>query len=118
MDQSVAITQSPAPSKRKRVFKNVFITLLYFFSITLGGLFGFFLSYLNKLPQLEQAEKFQPIVPSSVLTEDGQPVEEFAIEKRVLLHSINEMSPNLKNAIIAVEDSHFFEHPGVDPWGI
>lgn len=118
MNESVAAGEPQTPSRRRRVFKNVFVTLLYFFSITLGGLFGFFLSYLNKLPQLEQAEKFQPIIPSAVLTEDGQPVEEFAIEKRVLMHSINEMSPNLKNAIIAVEDSHFFEHPGVDPWGI
>src|SRR5262249_15824636 len=43
---------------------------------------------------------------------------EFYVEKRVLLHSIDEISPNLRNAIIAVEDAHFFEHPGVDPWGI
>lgn len=118
MDGSAAVAEPQVPSRKRRVFKNVFVTLLYFFAITLGGLFGFFLSYLNKLPQLEQAEKFQPIIPSAVLTGDGQPVEEFAIEKRVLMHSIHEMSPNLKNAIIAVEDSHFFEHPGVDPWGI
>src|SRR5580765_1499962 len=110
MEESVPVIESKTPSRKRRVFKNVFISLLYFFSITLGSLFGFFLSYVNKLPQLEQAEKFQPIVPSAVFAEDGQPVEEFAIEKRVLLHSIHEMSPNLRNAIIAVEDSHFFEH--------
>ena len=27
-------------------------------------------------------------------------------------------SPNIRNAIIAVEDARFFQHPGVDPWGI
>lgn len=111
-------SQPQVVPKKRRIFKNIFITLLYFFSITLGSLFGFFLSYLNQLPELGQVEKFQPNIPSVVYSSDGQPVEEFAVEKRVLLHSINEISPNFRNAIIAVEDAHFFEHSGVDPWGI
>ncbi len=110
-----AKTDSP---KKKRVLRNVLITLLYFFSISIGSLFGFFLSYLNRLPQIEQTERFRPNIPSQVFAEDGQPVEEFYIEKRALVRSIDDISPYLKNGIIAVEDAHFFQHPGVDPWGI
>lgn len=107
-----------APRPKKRVFRNVFITLLYFFSISIGSLFGFFLSYLNRLPQVDQIEKFQPSIPSQVYSDKGLPVEEFYLEKRVMIRSMNEISPYLKNAIIAVEDAHFYQHPGVDPWGI
>ncbi len=106
------------PPPKKRVLRNVLITLLYFFSISIGGLFGFFLSYLNRLPQIEQTERFHPNIPSQVFADDGEPVEEFYVEKRALVHSIDEISPYLRNGIIAVEDAHFYAHPGVDPWGI
>ncbi|HJZ13457.1 MAG TPA: PBP1A family penicillin-binding protein [Acidobacteriota bacterium] len=113
------VVEAPAPSRgRKLVFRNVFITLLYFFSISIGSLFGFFLSYLNKLPQIEQTERFHPNIPSEVYAANGNLIEEFYVEKRVLIRSMSEISPLLKNAIIAVEDAHFFHHPGVDPWGI
>ncbi|HSP06631.1 MAG TPA: PBP1A family penicillin-binding protein [Acidobacteriota bacterium] len=122
MDDSVLATEAEIPpedrKKKRRIFRNVFIGLLYFFSISLGSLFGFFLSYLNKLPQIEQIETYQPNIPTHVYSTDHQPVEEFYVEKRVILRSIDDISPNLRNAIIAVEDAHFFQHPGVDPWGI
>ena len=117
MDEA-GILEAEAPVKKKKVFKNVLITLLYFFSISIGSLFGFFLSYLNRLPEIEQTETFRPSVPGQVYSANGMLIEEFAVEKRVLLGSIGEISPYLKNAIIAVEDAHFYQHPGVDPWGV
>lgn len=117
MDETYAL-DAELPVRKKKVVKNVLITLLYFFSISVGSLFGFFLSYLNRLPQVEQSETFRPNVPGQVYSSDGRLIEEFAVEKRVLLRSIDEISPYLKNALIAVEDAHFYQHPGVDPWGI
>ena len=117
MDE-IGVLTADVPVRKKKVFKNVLITLLYFFSISIGSLFGFFLSYLNRLPQVEQSETFRPNVPGQVYSSDGKLIEEFAVEKRVMLRSIDEISPYLKNALIAVEDAHFYQHPGVDPWGI
>jgi penicillin-binding protein 1A len=117
-DAGVIAADLPPVKNKKKVVKNALITFLYFFSISIGSLFGFFLSYLNRLPQLEQSETFRPNVPGQVYASDGKLIEEFAVEKRVLLHSIDEISPYLKNALIAVEDAHFYQHPGVDPWGI
>ncbi|MFN8049851.1 MAG: transglycosylase domain-containing protein [Acidimicrobiales bacterium] len=37
--------------------------------------------------------------------------------KRVLV-GLDEISPNLINAVVAAEDRSFFTHGGVDPWGI
>src|SRR5262245_42145288 len=119
MDDAVVLEADlPPTKKKKKVVKNVLITLLYFFSISIGSLFGFFLSYLNRLPQLEQSETFRPNVPGQVYSSDGKLIEEFVVEKRVLLRSVNDVSPYLKNGIIAVEDAHFYQHPGVDPLGI
>jgi len=106
------------PKRKGKVFRTVFIGLLYFFAISVGSLFGFFLSYLNRLPQIQQIENYQPSIPTHVYSEDGTPIDEFYVEKRVILRSIDQISPDIKNAIIAVEDAHYFEHPGVDPWGI
>src|SRR5687768_3452250 len=98
MDETAVLT-ADVPVKRKKVIKNVLITLLYFFSISVGSLFGFFLSYLNRLPQVEQSETFRPNVPGQVYSSDGKLIEEFAVEKRVLLRSMDELSPYLKNAL-------------------
>src|SRR5262245_43142545 len=114
----VLVLDEPAPKPKKKVFRNVFIGLLYFFSISIGSLFGFFLSYLNRLPQVDQIANYRPNIPTQVLAQNGQPVGEFFVEKRVIVHSVDEISPYLRKAIIAVEDAHFYEHPGVDPWGI
>lgn len=123
MDESLVAPRVEVPpeeqkKRKRRIFRKVVIGLLYFFSISLGSLFGFFLSYLNRLPQIEQIATYEPNIPTHVFSRDNQPVEEFYVEKRVLVRSVNEISPNLRHAIIAVEDAHFFQHPGVDPWGI
>jgi membrane peptidoglycan carboxypeptidase len=48
-------------------------------------------------------------------TKDGQPVEvaQFYHENRISI-DYNEMSPNIRNAVVATEDPRFFEHGGVD----
>src|SRR4026208_1290824 len=91
-DAGVIAADLPPVKNKKKVVKNALITFLYFFSISIGSLFGFFLSYLNRLPQLEQSETFRPNVPGQVYASDGKLIEEFAVEKRVLLHSIDEIS--------------------------
>ncbi len=106
------------PKRKRKVFRTLFIGFLYFFAISIGSLFGFFLSYLNRLPQIQQIENYQPNIPTHVYAADSTPIDEFYVEKRVILRSIDQLSPDIKNAIIAVEDAHYFEHPGVDPWGI
>jgi penicillin-binding protein 1A len=119
MMDEVIDTEIPVEHKKKRrVFRTLFIGLLYFLSISIGSLFGFFLSYLNRLPQIQQIENYQPSIPTHVYSADSRPIDEFFVEKRVVLRSMDHVSPDLRNAIIAVEDAHYFEHPGVDPWGI
>src|SRR5918996_3063902 len=102
----------------RHLFGKAFITFLYFSSISIGSILGYFLTYSNRLPQIEQLEKYDPAVPSQVRSANGKLIGEFYVEKRVLVNSINKISPLFLQALIAIEDSHFFEHPGIDPAGI
>jgi membrane peptidoglycan carboxypeptidase len=58
-----------------------------------------------------------PSQSTKVLTSDGQLVATFYAENRVRI-PLDQMSPYIKDAVIAIEDSRFYEHAGVDPQGI
>jgi membrane peptidoglycan carboxypeptidase len=58
-----------------------------------------------------------PSQSTKVLTSDGQPIATFYAENRVRI-PLDRMSPYIKDAIISIEDSRFYEHAGVDPQGI
>ncbi|WP_314215057.1 transglycosylase domain-containing protein [Pseudarthrobacter equi] len=58
-----------------------------------------------------------PSQSTRVLTSDGQPIATFYAENRVRI-PLDQMSPYIKDAIISIEDSRFYEHAGIDPQGI
>ncbi|MDI3329584.1 MAG: transglycosylase domain-containing protein [Micrococcus sp.] len=60
----------------------------------------------------------EPIsVPSRVLAADGTELATFYAENRKPV-ALEEISPHMQDAIIAIEDERFYEHGGVDPQGI
>lgn len=58
-----------------------------------------------------------PSQATKVLTADGQPIATFYAENRVRV-PLDKMSPFIKTGIVAIEDSRFYDHAGVDPQGI
>ena len=58
-----------------------------------------------------------PSQATKVLTSDGQQIATLYAENRVRV-PLDQMSPFIKDAIISIEDSRFYEHAGVDPQGI
>jgi membrane peptidoglycan carboxypeptidase len=58
-----------------------------------------------------------PSQSTKVLTSDGQTIATFFAENRVRV-PLDQMSPYIKDAVIAIEDSRFYDHAGVDPQGI
>ncbi|MBB5474610.1 membrane peptidoglycan carboxypeptidase [Cellulomonas hominis] len=63
---------------------------------------------------------FDAAMPQRVLvqTSDGQPVATFYNENRVPVASLEEVSPTLVKAVLAVEDREFYEHGPVDVSGL
>jgi len=58
-----------------------------------------------------------PSQSTKMVTADGQTIATFYAENRVRV-TLDQMSPFIKDAIIAIEDSRFYEHAGIDPQGI
>ncbi len=74
--------------------------------------------YAAGLPSIAHLqENYQPSLITKVLADNGQIMGQFYIERRILT-PLDEIPRHLVNAVIAVEDTRFFDHPGLDVWGI
>jgi penicillin-binding protein 1A len=76
--------------------------------------------YYYVAPSLPQAEELRDIkiqVPLQVYSRDGRLLAEFGEMKRTPV-AYEDIPPLLIKAVLAAEDEHFFEHPGVDYRGV
>lgn len=73
------------------------------------------ITFFNDLPSELTVDS--PSQSTKVLSADGKPIATFYAENRVKV-GLDQMSPSIKDAIVAIEDSRFYEHAGVDPQGI
>jgi penicillin-binding protein 1A len=70
-----------------------------------------------QLPSLEALTEYRPKVPLRIFTADGTLIGEFGEERRNIVH-INDIPDMMKKAVLAIEDERFYEHRGVDYFGI
>ncbi|MDF9749485.1 transglycosylase domain-containing protein [Arthrobacter sp. ES3-54] len=73
------------------------------------------ITYFNGLPSELVVDS--PSQTTKVLSADGKRIATFYAENRVKV-GLDQMSPYIKGAIVAIEDSRFYEHAGIDPQGI
>jgi penicillin-binding protein 1A len=82
--------------------------------------FGMLMAVASDLPSLENQAEFKA-ARNSVLLADNKGQSQVARltgnQNRILLKE-DQISPHLKNAVIAIEDRRFYEHEGVDYRGI
>ena len=104
---------------------NPYIKILLTFSMVavaaiLGVVAVFVGGYYYVAPSLPQAEELRDIkiqVPLQVYSRDGRLIDEFGEIKRTPV-AYHDIPPLLIKAVLAAEDEHFFEHPGVDYRGV
>jgi len=51
-----------------------------------------------------------------IIGHDGSPIAERGVSRAYI--PLDMLPPHVANAVVATEDRRFFEHPGLDPWGI
>ncbi len=99
------------------------ILLTFVASIIAAGVLGAAVligGYYYVAPSLPRAEDLRNVkikVPLQVYSRDGRLIEEFGDQKRTPVAYEN-IPPLLVKAVLAAEDEHFFEHPGVDYRGV
>ncbi|MEZ5936671.1 MAG: penicillin-binding protein 1A [Hyphomonadaceae bacterium] len=69
------------------------------------------------LPSEKELANYEPPIMSRVHAGDGRLVAEFASEQRVYVPS-EELPDQLINAFVSAEDKTFFEHSGINLWGM
>jgi penicillin-binding protein 1A len=91
-------------------------TLLGSFLI-LGALLGVGMAFMQDLPVVPGPDNLSPSLATKIYDINGQLITQLAIENRTLIH-LDQTPKNLVNALIALEDRHFYSHWGIDPVGI
>src|SRR5262245_20769348 len=69
------------------------------------------------LPDIAGLSDYRPKLPLRVLSADGVLLGEFGEERRQFT-PIGQIPKVLKDAVLAIEDAHFYEHGGVDYKGV
>lgn len=69
------------------------------------------------LPAVSLLHEYTPSLVTRIYSEDGEILDEFFVEKRVLV-PIEDIPLYLRKAVIAVEDAKFYRHHGLDYRGI
>lgn len=69
------------------------------------------------LPSLEALTDYRPKIPLRVYSADGQLIGEFGEERRAVV-KLAQVPKSLVDAIVAAEDERFYQHGGVDYWGV
>lgn len=86
----------------------VAIMIIVFFVIS-----GILYKNYRELPVIEKIiESYKPPVPTTVYDRDGIIIDSIFIEKRIPV-KFNEISDNVKNAFLAIEDKTFYSHHGI-----
>jgi penicillin-binding protein 1A len=95
----------------------------------ISTIFGMLMAVASDLPSLENRAQYQRAQNSVLyadtpgckdLDDDGacQPIAKLTGNQNRILVGEGEISPNVKNAVIAIEDRRFYSHKGVDYAGI
>ena len=76
------------------------------------------LVYLERgLPPVETLKSYQPSLATRVYSDDNRLIGQFFVERRIQV-SLSKLPRELIQAVIAIEDSRFYEHGGFDFRGI
>jgi 1A family penicillin-binding protein len=83
-------------------------------AITAGGLVGLAISFRN-LPDVRSLKTYVPAQTSYIYDAKGREIQSLHDEANRKIVSLDQVSPNLKRAVMAIEDSSFYNHVGINP---
>lgn len=86
-------------------------------AVAAGGLVGLAFSFRN-LPDIRVLRNYIPAETSYVYDINGNLLTRLHGEANREIASLKQISPELKLAVIAVEDSNFYRHKGLNPYSI
>jgi penicillin-binding protein 1A len=80
--------------------------------------FGMMAAVSQDLPAIYNFSQYKASKNSEVFDASGEPIGTLTSDQNKILLTSGQISPNMKNAVVAIEDARFYEHNGVDFQGI
>jgi penicillin-binding protein 1A len=100
-----------------RIFKTLAVLVLFAVLLFVGVVAGIVASYSRNLPDINRMADYQPSRSTRVFARNGMQLANLYRENRTWV-SIDKIPVQVRNAFIATEDRHFYQHHGVDFIGI
>lgn len=99
--------------------RRAWVRLLPLGLVMAGGLAGVapVRAALMDLPPIDRIVQYQPKLPLQVFTADGVALAQFGAERRVYV-PLARIPQRMQDALLAIEDTRFREHSGIDPKGM
>lgn len=100
-----------------KVFKIFVVICFTIFLISSLSVLGYIYKLSSELPSIKQLKSYSYKTPTLIYDRKGRLIGELGKERRYPV-KLDQIPLYLKQAVIAVEDSRFYEHGGVDFLGI
>ena len=85
--------------------------------LLLGSLVGAYFTIALGIPSIEELKKQDSSAGTKIYADDDTLIGEIKLQKGIYV-PLNQIPDSLKNAVVAVEDSRFWKHSGIDYIGI
>jgi len=82
-------------------------------SIITGVSVGGYFAFAKGIPSIAELKQYRPTSGAKIYSDDDTLIGELKVEKGVFV-PLNRMPKHLINAVIAIEDSRFWNHKGID----
>lgn len=100
----------------KRLVKTLAV-LVILFLFAVGTVIGMFTYISMDLPQINSLKDYNPPMNSKIMSKDGEVLLEMGAETRDVV-PFEKIPKKVVNAFLAAEDDNFYQHKGIDYYGI
>ncbi|WP_026376914.1 penicillin-binding protein 1A [Aestuariibacter salexigens] len=100
-----------------KYIKPLFYTISVAALVGLVTITGIYFYIKPELPSVDVLKDVRLQTPMRIYTSDGKLISQFGVKRRIPL-TLDDVPEQLIQAVLATEDSRFYEHPGIDPIGI
>ena len=120
----ISATASGPPSPPQKSKPRLKKLRILFVLLGLGALavvsmvFGMMAAVSQDLPAIYNFPQYKASKNSEVLDDNGEVIGTLTSDQNKILLNSSQISPNIKNAVVSIEDARFYEHSGVDFQGI
>jgi penicillin-binding protein 1A len=115
---AAATPPSKPPKPRLKRLRFLFVLLGLGVLAVCSMIFGMMAAVSQDLPAIYDFAQYKASKNSEVFDSGGQPMGTLTSDQNKILLSSGQISPNIKNAVVSIEDSRFYEHDGVDFKGL